>query len=184
MSGGAWLPVPAPVTLVLAAAALGAGERSLRRHSYTAALTWTGNDGQGTADYRAYRRDHDIRFGAKPKLLGSADPAFRGDPERHSPEELLLAALSGCHMLWYLHLCADAGVVAVAYHDEAVGTMVEEEDGGGQFQEVVLRPLVLVTDRAVVELADRLHEEAHRLCFIARSVNFEVRCEATTEVAP
>lgn len=149
-------------------------------HHYRSELTWIGNEGAGTAGYRAYRRDHEIRVGSKPILRCSSDPAFGGDPRRHSPEDLLVAALSGCHMLWYLHLCADSGVVVVSYEDRVTGEMVEEEDGAGQFREVVLRPEVVVSDPAGVAAAAGLHREAHRRCFIARSVNFEVRVEPTT----
>ena len=118
----------------------------------------------------------------KPVILGSADPAFRGDPGRWNPEELLVASLAQCHMLWFLHLAAVGGVVACAYVDEPVGTMVEHPDGSGEFTEVVLRPSVTVTEPAMLAKVDPLHEQAHRHCFIARSVSFPVRHEPRTEV--
>lgn len=147
-----------------------------RRHSYAARVVWTGNRGTGTSDYRAYARDHEIRVAGKPPLPGSSDPAFRGDPARYNPEELLVASLSACHMLWFLHLCSDAGLIVTAYEDDASGTMVQDDDGGGRFREVVLRPRVTV-ERGDPRLLSSLHERAHALCFIARSVHFPVRCE-------
>jgi organic hydroperoxide reductase OsmC/OhrA len=119
----------------------------------------------------------------KHPLEGSADKPFRGDPSRWNPEELLVASLSSCHMLWYLHLCSDAGVVVTGYVDDASGTMAETEDGGGRFTEVVLRPRVTIADGSDRELAASLHEKAHHLCFIANSVNFPVRCEGEVDVA-
>ncbi len=148
-----------------------------RHHAYTTILEWTGDLGQGTSAYSAYSRNHSVRAGEKSPLALSSDPLFRGDPDRYSPEELLVASLSSCHMLWFLHLCADAGIIVTGYVDEAHGTMVEEPGGSGQFTEVILRPVVTVappTDRARLHA---LHEEAHRRCFIARSVNFPVRCD-------
>jgi organic hydroperoxide reductase OsmC/OhrA len=146
-------------------------------HAYAVRVEWTGNRGEGTSTYRAYDRAHAITAPGKPVLLGSSDPAFRGDPARYNPEELLVASLSACHMLWYLHLCADAGIVVTAYHDDASGTMVETPEGGGRFAEVVLRPTVTLRPEDDAALANALHERAHELCFIARSVNFPVRCE-------
>jgi len=149
-------------------------------HRYAAEIVWTGNRGEGTATYRAYGREHEVRIAGKPPLLGSADPAFRGDASRHNPEDLLLAALSACHLLWYLHLCAEAGVVVTAYEDRAEGRMVQDADGGGRFVEVTLRPRVTLApgaDAAAREKAMALHAEAHARCFIARSVNFPVRHE-------
>jgi organic hydroperoxide reductase OsmC/OhrA len=151
------------------------------RHRYIVVTEWSGNRGTGTAGYRSYDRSHVIRVAGKPPLLASSDPAFRGDPERYNPEDLLVASLSGCHMLWYLHLCTDAGIVVVEYVDEASGTMVHHEDGG-EFVEVVLRPRVVVADDSMVDRAQRLHTEAHRRCFIARSVNFPVTHEAVVTV--
>ena len=147
------------------------------------AIEWTGNRGSGTAGYRAYDRSHAVTAEGKPPIAGSSDPAFRGDPSRYSPEDLLVASLSACHMLWYLHLCAEAGVTVTAYRDDAEGVMREEDaDGGGRFAEVVLRPLVTVRAPDMVEPATRLHAEAHRRCFIANSVSFLVRLEAQVEV--
>lgn len=148
-----------------------------REHRYHATVTWTGNLGEGTAGYRSYSRDHEVSGEGKPTLPGSADAAFRGDAGRWSPEDLLVAALSQCHMLWFLHLCAVNGIVVTAYIDNAQGAMTESEDGGGEFTAVTLRPRASIADPDQAGRALELHEEAHRLCFIARSVNFPVSCE-------
>jgi organic hydroperoxide reductase OsmC/OhrA len=151
-----------------------------REHRYSVNVRWTGNTGKGTSDYRSYQRNHEIKVLEKPPILGSADPKFRGDPLRYNPEELLVSALSTCHMLWYLHLCADAGIVVVSYEDRAEGTMEESSEGGGRFVRVTLHPHVRVTGSA--ELAETLHQRAHELCYIANSVNFPIQHEAVTEL--
>jgi organic hydroperoxide reductase OsmC/OhrA len=145
-----------------------------RAHHYVTTVTWTGNTGAGTASYRAYRRDHLIEAAGKPPLPGSSDPVFRGDPGRYNPEELLVAALSACHLLSYLHLCAVNDIVVLAYEDRATGEMLEREDGSGAFSAVTLAPRVEITAGSDVELAKALHDDAHRMCFIAGSVNFPV----------
>lgn len=152
------------------------------QHTYTSRVEWTGNRGEGTRSYRGYERAHRVTVPGKPPIPGSSDPAFRGDPARYNPEELLVASLSACHMLWYLHLCAESGIVVTGYVDDATGTMTEEPGTGGRFVEVVLHPVVAVLRGADLALAGDLHERAHRLCFIANSVNFPVRCEARVEV--
>ncbi|MDM7831086.1 OsmC family protein [Cellulomonas edaphi] len=154
-------------------------------HTYSADITWTGAGSRGTATYTSYSRDHEVQIGTKPPLLGSSDPAFRGDPDRYSPEELLVAALAQCHMLWFLHVAATAGVTVVGYEDSAKGTMRVEAAGHGQFTDVVLRPRVTIAtgtvDREGAPFDDatlaELHQRAHEHCFIARSVNFPVRHE-------
>jgi organic hydroperoxide reductase OsmC/OhrA len=148
-----------------------------RTHSYETTVTWTGNTGSGTSGYRDYERSHEISAAGKPAIPGSSDPAFRGDPARWNPEELLVASLSQCHMLWFLHLCSAAGVVVTGYRDRPVGAMTETADGGGYFTELVLRPEVSFAEPEQAARADELHEQAHELCFIANSVNFPVRCE-------
>ena len=149
-----------------------------RRHHYAIRLEWTGNLGDGTADYRAYSRDHLISGDGKPSIAGSADPAFRGDRHRWNPEEMLLASLSACHQLWYLHLCAVAGIVVLAYEDAAEGEMQEAPDGGGAFVRAVLRPRVTIAAGCDADKAEALHHKAHAQCFIARSVSFPITCEA------
>lgn len=153
-----------------------------KEHRYRVRLDWTGNAGTGTSSYRAYRRDHVLSVEGKPALKGSSDPSFRGDPARWNPEELLVASLSACHQLWYLHLCAAAGIVVTAYADHAEGVMIEAADGAGQFSGVVLRPEVTVAAGADAERARALHHEANAMCFIARSVNFPVTHEPVVRV--
>jgi len=148
-----------------------------KAHHYTTTIEWTGNRGTGTSAYRAYSRDHVIRIPGKSEIPGSADPLFLGDPARHNPEEMLVASLSTCHMLWYLHICADAGIVVTAYRDAAEGVMALESDGGGQFTRVTLRPEVTLTAVADEPKARGMHHDAHEKCFIARSVNFPVAVE-------
>ncbi len=150
-----------------------------KQHTYRLTTTWTGNTGRGTADYGAYARDHEITApGKSAPIPGCSDPAFRGDASRYNPEELLVASLSACHMLWVLHLCAHAGIVITEYSDDASGTMTESADGAGQFTRVVLRPRMTIADASRIEEAMAVHERAHELCFIARSVNFPVEHEA------
>jgi organic hydroperoxide reductase OsmC/OhrA len=148
-----------------------------RRHTYAVTVTWTGNSGNGTTSYRDYQRSHEIASSGKATIDGSSDPAFRGDARRWSPEELLVASLSACHKLWYLHLCAEAGVVVDAYIDEATGVMEESSDGSGQFVQVILKPSVSLAPGSDQARALALHHAAHAQCFIARSVNFPVLCE-------
>ncbi|HTV83768.1 MAG TPA: OsmC family protein [Dyella sp.] len=147
-----------------------------KQHLYPVGVVWTGNRGDGTRTYQGYGREHEVRVAGKPAIAGSSDAAFRGDATKHNPEDLLVAALSSCHMLWYLHLAAQAGVVVTAYVDSAVGTLAERGKDG-RFTEVVLRPLVTIAAGGDAERAARLHEDAHHACFIANSVNFPVRCE-------
>lgn len=151
-----------------------------KEHHYKLQLDWTGNRGQGTASYTAYDRNYRISGPHKKALDASADPAFRGDTTKYNPEEMLLAALSSCHMLWYLHLCADNGVMVLAYSDAPEGKMVQTEGGGGHFESVTLRPTVTVSDVSMVDKANFLHSGAREKCFIANSVNFpvghEVKC--------
>jgi len=150
-------------------------------HNFNVRTTWTGNTGSGTADYRAYKRDHEISGPGKPVIPGSSDPAFRGDRSRYNPEELLVASLSTCHMLWMLHLCADAGITVTSYSDDASGTMAIDTDGSGRFREIVLSPRLKITDSSRIADAQALHHKAHEMCFIANSVNFPVRIEARCE---
>jgi organic hydroperoxide reductase OsmC/OhrA len=154
----------------------------MKKHDYEVRMDWTGNDGEGTKNYRSYRRDHEITSGNKASIPGSSDPAFRGDPTRYSPEELLVGSVSSCHMLWYLHFCAVNGVVVLDYHDRAAGEMNENADGSGEFVRIVLRPEIRISAASDTAKADALHHEAHRFCFIARSVNFPVEIEATVTV--
>ncbi len=143
------------------------------QHNYSVTITWTGNRGQGTTGYRDYDRNHTLSIQNKPDILCSSDTAFRGDATRHNPEDMLVAALSSCHMLWYLHLCADAGVIVTNYVDNATG-ILQESPNGGHFTNVTLHPVVTVKEVSMTEKANELHEVAHKKCFIANSVNFPV----------
>ncbi len=143
-------------------------------HAYVVTVTWTGNRGTGTSGYRAYARAHEVTVPGKPPVPCSSDPAFQGDRTRYNPEEMLVASLSSCHMLWYLHLCSAEGIVVQAYEDIAEGIMAERPDGGGAFTEVVLAPEITLAPGANLDRARALHAEAHRKCFIANSVNFPV----------
>src|ERR1700733_4413299 len=154
-----------------------------RMHRYDLMVSWTGDRGTGTSGYRDYGRDHLVTADGRPMLEGSSDPVFRGDKTRWNPELELVAALSQCHMLSYLHVCATAGVVVTGYDDAPYGVMAQTEDGGGHFTEVVLRPSVTVASAGMAERAARLHEEASEKCFIASSVNFPVRHEPSVTVA-
>ena len=149
----------------------------MTEHSYEVALKWR-NKGQGTANYRAYDRAYEIEVTGKPIISGSSDPAFRGDCTKYNPEELFVAAISSCHMLWYLHLCADAGVIVTSYRDFAWGKMSDRDrGGGGRFTEVILKPEVVISANSNPQRAELLHHQAHEHCFIANSVNFPISCQ-------
>jgi organic hydroperoxide reductase OsmC/OhrA len=152
-------------------------------HTYRLTNRWTGNQGSGTSGYKAYGRDHEISISGKPVLPGSSDPHYRGDPTRYNPEEFLLAAISGCHMLWYLHFCSESQIIVVNYVDEAEATMEVAADGNGRFTKAVLRPRITVTSDDKAQLAEHLHEKAHKFCFIANSVNFPITVEPHFEIA-
>ncbi len=145
-----------------------------RSHHYRVGLEWTGNLGPGTSSYGAFSRNHVLTAPDRAVIEGSSDPAFRGDRMRWNPEQLLVAALASCHQLWYLHLCAEAGVVVVAYEDAAEGEMAERADGAGQFTSVTLRPHVTIAAGSDHDLALALHQAASEKCFIARSMAFPV----------
>lgn len=146
-----------------------------REHNYKLSLRWDGNKGQGTSDYKAYGREYSVGIAEKETLIGSADPTFRGDKTKYNPEDMLVTALSACHLLSYLHVCTVGGVVVVDYVDNATGLMVTKSDGSGHFVEVVLNPVVTVADPSMVERAMEFHKKASELCFIANSVNFPVK---------
>ncbi len=153
-------------------------DSSLRRHRYQVTNVWTGNLGSGTSTYRAYSRNHELSGAGKSvPVPGSSDPLFRGDPKRYNPEELLVGALSACHMLWVLHLCADAGIVVTGYTDEALGEMDEHADGSAEFTRVILRPRMTLADPTRAAEALAMHQRAHQVCALARSVNFPVEHE-------
>ena len=146
----------------------------MKKHSYSLLTKWTGNTGTGTSGYRDYERSHIVYADTKPEILASSDPAFRGDNSKYNPEELLVASLSGCHMLSYLHLCAINKIIVIDYTDNAIGTMIQTDDGSGRFTEVTLQPQVTVSETSMIEKANELHHQANKICFIANSCNFPV----------
>ncbi len=148
-----------------------------KQHHYAATITWTGNKGEGTIKYDAYERAHTLCVNGKPDILCSSDTPFRGDGSKYNPEDMLLYSLSSCHMLWYLHLCADEGVIVTDYTDNAKGTLTMDTPEGARFTEVTLYPVVTVADASMIEKAIALHDSAHYSCFIAKSVNFPVQHE-------
>lgn len=154
----------------------------MKQHIYTVSLDWTGNTGRGTTSYKAYRRDFIVQIDGKPTLKGSSDPSFRGDKNRYNPEELFVASISSCHMLWYLHLCSANGITVVDYKDTANAVMIEEEGGAGHFESVTLKPEVGILESDKKELALELHHKANEMCFIANSCNFEIRHEPSITI--
>jgi organic hydroperoxide reductase OsmC/OhrA len=144
-------------------------------HNFNINLEWTGNQGEGTLTYRGYTRDHIIFVDGKPDLHASADPAFRGNPQRYNPEEMLVAAVSSCHMLWYLHLCTINKVVVIDYTDKATGKMFESNGGSGKFEEIILYPSIIVSEKPMIPKAIELHHDANKMCFISNSLNFPVK---------
>ncbi len=153
-----------------------------RTFSYHMTVDWTGNRGTGTSAYDAYDRDYVVSGGDKPPFPGSSEPAFRGDTERYNPEELLVASVSACHMLWYLHLCAEAGITVLDYRDDAEGEMVLDREGG-RFKDVTLRPRIVLSADSDADAAGALHGIAHAKCFVANSVNFPITCEPEISVS-
>jgi len=148
-----------------------------KEHSFPARVVWTGNKGTGTSAYRAYERTWDLAVEGKNAVHCSNDPMLGGDPAKYNPEDMLIGALSSCHMLWYLHLCCRAGVTVLAYEDNAVGIGESEPSGKGRFLEAVLKPRITITADSDADKARAIHDEIHNYCFIARSVNFPVRIE-------
>jgi len=151
----------------------------MKQHSYNIKVEWTGNLGKGNQDYRSYSRDHEITAIGKHMIIpGSSDPSFRGDEARYNPEELLVSTISSCHMLWYLHLCSDNKINVVSYIDSATGIMEEFKNGSGKFKSVLLKPTIIIENHlAMHQKATEIHHQAHEMCFIANSVNFEINVE-------
>jgi organic hydroperoxide reductase OsmC/OhrA len=146
----------------------------MKQHNYSLTVKWSGNKGEGTNGYKSYERSHEIIIDGKEIIKASSEPTFLGDRTKHNPEELLLASISSCHMLWYLHLCSDAGIVVTNYTDNAKGIMEETTGGGGKFTSVTLYPTITLKNIAQLEKASALHNKANELCFIANSLNFKV----------
>ncbi|MDG4665057.1 OsmC family protein [Mycobacterium sp. 236(2023)] len=155
----------------------------MARHDYEITLTWTGDRGTGTSDHRSYSRDHVVGADGYPPIDGSSDPAFRGTPARWNPEQLYVASIAQCHMLWYLHLAAQAGITVTGYSDRPTAVMVEEASGAGQFESVTLNPVVTVLPGCDADLAQELHDRVGEYCFIARSVNTPIHHHSTIRVS-
>jgi organic hydroperoxide reductase OsmC/OhrA len=151
----------------------------MKQHHYSLTIKWTGNKGEGTDGYKSYERSHEILVNGKEIINGSSDPAFLGDKTKYNPEELLIASISSCHMLWYLHLCSDAAIVVTNYIDNAKGMMEETDNGGGKFTSVTLCPTITLKNIDQKEEAATLHEKANDLCFIANSLNFKIQHQVT-----
>src|SRR5690554_243154 len=154
----------------------------MTRHHYDIHVIWTGNTGTGTSSLRDYSRAHDVMAQGLPVIAGSSDPAFRGDPSRWNPEQLFLASIAQCHMLWYLGLASSSGVLVTGYRDRPTGVMVEEPNGAGQFEGVTLRPTVTISNTSDRALAVTLHDRVADYCFIARSISTPISHEVTVQV--
>lgn len=154
----------------------------MKTHLYQLQIAWTGNLGTGTSDYKSYSRDFNLLADRKPLLAASADLPFRGDGSKYNPEDMLLASVSSCHMLWYLHFCATAGVIVTDYIDNPTGTLTQDADGGGRFTEIVLHPEVTISDSSQIDLANSLHAQAHEKCFISNTLNLPVLVEPNAHV--
>jgi organic hydroperoxide reductase OsmC/OhrA len=153
-----------------------------KQHKYQLHAKWEGNKGTGTSSVRGYDRSHTVSIEGKPELhLTTGNPAV-GDKTKLNPEDLLVSALSSCHMLSYLYVCATEGVIVTSYEDNATGIMIEKEEGGGQFQEATLNLVITVAEESMIEKAIELHHKAHEICYIANSVNFEVKINSVCRV--
>jgi organic hydroperoxide reductase OsmC/OhrA len=147
----------------------------MKNHNYKSKIEWTGNSGESTKNYRSYQRNYTISVDGKAVINGSSDPSFLGNPELHNPEDLLLASVSSCHLLWYLHFCSVNNILVLEYVDFAEGTMIEIENGSGKFTEIILKPKIIVAEKNMIKKAIELHQKANEYCFIANSLNFEVK---------
>ena len=155
----------------------------MKIHEFPSLIRWTGNRGAGTSTYRAYDRTWDLCVEGKTVVHCSNDPMLGGDPAKYNPEDLLISALASCHMLWYLHLCSDAGITVMAYEDNPVGIGESEPSGKGRFVEAILRPKISITVDSNPTKAAEIHDEIHKFCFIARSVNFPIRIEPEIRIS-
>jgi organic hydroperoxide reductase OsmC/OhrA len=153
------------------------------KHLYRVRIDWTGNRGEGTQSYRTYGRDHTIHIEGKPDIAASSDPSFRGDPSRHNPEDLFVASLSSCHMLWYLHLCSVNGISVLSYVDDALGVMELDATGAGHFTSVTLKPVITIASGGDPARAASLHTDANKMCFVANSVKCLVHHEPVIQIA-
>lgn len=148
-----------------------------KSHTYQCSVEWTGNVGVGTETYTSYSRSHTISSQSKDPIHCSSDPMFRGDATKYNPEELFLSSISSCHMLWNLHLCADAKIIVTEYIDNCEGVLKLDENSLGKFESVTLKPIITITDKSKIEKAKELHTLAHKFCFIAQSLKVVVSIE-------
>lgn len=144
-----------------------------QEHLFQALITWTGASAGPTESYRAYSREFSVQIEGKAELAGSAAPTFLGDASLHNPEDLLLAAVAGCHLLSYLAIVARQGILVTSYIDQATAVM-KIKDGKMRIVEATLRPRVVVAPGTDIEKAEALHLQANQECFIANSVNFPI----------
>lgn len=151
-------------------------------HHYNITTEWTGKTAEGTKNVKKYNRTHTITNQGKPELILTTDNPHVGDKTKLNPEDLLVSSISSCHMLSYLYVCALEGIVITSYIDNANGIMTENVTGGGSFKEVTLNPVFSVADENMVEKAIELHHKAHEICYIANSVNFEIKCNPICKV--
>ncbi|MDI9319997.1 MAG: OsmC family protein [Phycisphaerales bacterium] len=154
-----------------------------KNHHYTVAVEWTGNKGLGTENYEVYDRSHTVQVSDKPLIECSSDTPFRGDAVKYNPEDFFVSSLATCHMLWYLHLCADNNIVVHTYNDKAEGVLEVSTDKPGHFSSVTLHPEVGVAEAWMLDKANELHTDAHKKCFIANSCNFPIDIKPTSIVA-
>lgn len=155
----------------------------MKKHQYELSVEWTGNEGNGTLDYKSYNRNHKILAEGKyAEIMASADPAFLGDKTKYNPEDLFLSSIAACHMLWFLHLCSSYKIIVIAYLDNATGVMEEAPNGSGKFTKVMLNPQVKVAEPSMISKANELHKEAGKMCFIANSCNFDIEYNPTTTI--
>jgi len=154
----------------------------MKEHHYHTQIIWTGNKGTGTSGYTEYERSHTIQTENKVLIEASSDAPFRGDVSKYNPEDLFLSSIASCHMLWYLHLCADNGIIVKSYVDKPHGIMQTFANGSGKFSEITLHPLVEVAEVSMIETAISLHHSAHEMCFLSNSVNFEIFIEPQVNI--
>ena len=152
-----------------------------KTHRYNAQIAWTGAGEEGTKSYKSYERLYNVNIEGKPTVIGSSDPAFRGDPALHNPEDMLVASVSACHMLWYLHICSVSRVTVTSYIDDSEGIMEEDKDGSGRFTKIILRPRVRITAESDLRQAEKAHAKANKMCFIANTLNCPIMHEPTIE---
>lgn len=148
------------------------------KHFFKAILNWQDEKNPATR----YIKNHTLSFEGKADLKLSAAKAFKGDPDLHNPEDLLLSSLMSCHLMSYLYVCSLHQINVLSYSDNAIGTLETDEKGSGRFVEVHLHPVVIIDNPAQIDLANALHKKANELCFIANSCNFKVLHTSTCKI--